>query len=148
LGRSRDPGPAAAERLAGSIAAGWEAARKGAFGAMEARSRERMRNLEESLRRRKRREIEDVGKILEELERAIEEELRKASEDYQPSLWPELERRQFESDLVAMRRRLERIPMEVELERSAIEARYSNVAFHAFPVSVGFVFPPNWEGSR
>lgn len=148
LGRSRDPGPAAAERLAGSIAAGWEAARKGAFGAMEARSRERMRNLEESLRRRKRREIEDVGKILEELERAIEEELRKASEDYQPSLWPELERRQFESDLVAMRRRLERIPMEVELERSAIEARYSNVAFHAFPVSVGFVFPSNWEGSR
>ena len=148
LRRADQPDAATADRLVRAIANEWEGVRERVLQAVNARSKERMRSLEDSLHRRKRRELDDVARVLEELERAIERELAKAKEVYQPGLWPEMEKRQLERDLASLERRLQRIPRELELERSAIEGRYEDVAFHAFPVSVVFVFPQGWEVGR
>lgn len=148
LRRADQPDATTADRLVRAIADEWEGVRERVLQAVNARSKERMRSLEDSLHRRKRRELDDVARVLEELERAIERELAKAKEVYQPGLWPEMEKRQLERDLASLERRLERIPRELELERSAIEGRYEDVAFHAFPVSVVFVFPQGWEVGR
>lgn len=144
LDRSRDPEAHVADRLVRAVSKEWVGAQDGVLRAIEARSRERMRNLGDALQRKKRREVEDVTRILGELERAIRGELAKAKEAYQPALWPDAEKDQLERDLNALRRRLERIPRELELEKAAMEERYENVAFHSFPVSVVFVFPPHW----
>lgn len=148
LRQSDEPDASVADRLVRAVADEWEGVRERVLQAMESRSRERMRSLEDSLRRRRDRELNDVTRVLEELERVIERELAKAEKAYQPSLWPEMEKRQLERDLASLRRRLERIPRELELERSAIEKRYEDVTFHAFPVSVVFVFPREWEAER
>lgn len=109
--------------------------------AIEARSRDRLRYLENTLNRRKEGEILDIRAALDELAEAIERELSEADGPIQLSLWSKEEQRQFQRDLEGLRRRLQRIPEEREKEVETIERRYSNPRAHNFPVAVVFLVP-------
>jgi hypothetical protein len=109
--------------------------------AVEARSRDRLRNLEGTLEGRKQHEIGYVTTVLEELERAIEDELRKEKEPQQLALFSEDERTQVRRDNEALRLRLARIPDEKVQEVGIIEARFDDYEVRTFPVAVVFLVP-------
>jgi len=107
---------------------------------VEARSRDRLKYLGNTLERRKAGEIADLDGILNELEGAIRHELE-APPPAQFELWPSEQRDQLNRDVEALRARLARIPDEREREREAIEARYEGLVDHTFPVAVTFLVP-------
>jgi superfamily II DNA or RNA helicase len=113
--------------------------------AVEARSRDRLKNLETTLETRKQQEIENITTVLEELERAIRQELLKAVEPEQLLFrFPEYsdeERTQVRRDTEALKLRLARIPGEKEQEIAAIRQRYEGYAVRTFPVAVIFLVP-------
>lgn len=108
--------------------------------AVEARSRDRLKHLENTLRRRKDEEIEDLSTVLNELEKAIQEELDRPPPP-QLELWPSEQREQLRRDSDWLKTRLERIPEERERETAAIENRYTGLADRTFPVAVVFLVP-------
>jgi hypothetical protein len=109
--------------------------------AVEARSRDRLRNLESTLEGRKQKEIDNILTVLDELAKTIEIELRKAKEPDQLTLFSEDERLQVRRDDEALKRRLQRIPQEKEEEAAAIRARYDGFQVRTFPVAVLFLVP-------
>src|SRR6267154_199640 len=115
--------------------------------AVEARSRDRLKNLETTLETRKQQEIENITTVLDELERAIRQELLKAVEPEQLLFkFPEYsdqERTQVRRDNEALKMRLARIPEEKEQEIIAIRQRYEGYAVRTFPVAVIFLVPEN-----
>ena len=114
--------------------------------AMEARSRDRLKYLGNTLERRKEMEIQDVRSTFEELRRAIEEELREHRGPVQLELWPEEEKRQYRRDLEGLRRRLERIPKEKEREVETVARRYADTRVHTFPACLVFLVPESMVG--
>ncbi|HUW12766.1 MAG TPA: DISARM system SNF2-like helicase DrmD, partial [Anaerolineae bacterium] len=108
--------------------------------ALEARERDRLRNLRSFLDERAERETGDITAILEELERTIRDELS-APEQAQLTLWTDIERQQRDRDRVNLRLRLERIPGEITQEVEAIRKRYANPSPRLFPVAVVFLVP-------
>jgi hypothetical protein len=111
--------------------------------AVEARSRERLRYLENSLKRRMHSELEDVKTVLDELETSLRKELKPDNQNrqlYLPGMSPE-ERNQVSKDIAALKARLLRIPEERTEERIAVEKHYSNPTDRTFPVAVGFLVP-------
>ena len=109
--------------------------------AVEARSSDRLRNLQNTLQSRKRSEIENIASVLDELTRAIEEELKSMSKPRQLELFTNDERTQLRRDVHALRMRLDRLPEEREREVDAIERRYRNFVARTFPVAVVFLVP-------
>jgi len=109
-----------------------------------ARSKERLRYLTNTLQTCKQREISDIGTVLDELEKAIQSELEKGQKPEQLSLFTEDERLQLRRDIAALEARLARIPEEREMETRAIETRYAKLDDRTFPVAVIFAVP---EGS-
>jgi superfamily II DNA or RNA helicase len=117
--------------------------REAVLSAVEARSRDRLRNLGNTLDLRKRQEIESIGTVLDELKKSIEDELRKEEEPEQLALFSEDERLQVRQDHDALRARLARIPDERREEIAAIEVRFANYDVRTFPVAVIFLVPDN-----
>lgn len=109
--------------------------------ALEARSNDRLRNLQNTLETRKLQEIKNISSVLDELTRTIEQELKKDREPEQLSLFTEDERTQVRRDNEALRARLARIPEEKEQEIKAIESRYKDFVPRTFPVAVIFLVP-------
>lgn len=113
--------------------------------AVEARSRDRLKNLQTTLETRKQQEIENITTVLDELERAIRQELLKAVEPEQLLFkFPEYsdeERTQVRRDTEALKLRLARIPDEKGQEIEAIRERYEGYAVRTFPVAVIFLVP-------
>ncbi|MGO9267970.1 MAG: DISARM system SNF2-like helicase DrmD [Candidatus Binataceae bacterium] len=109
--------------------------------ALEARSRDRLRNLETTLETRKQQEIANITSVLDELERAIQDELRRETEPEQLALFSEDERTQVRRDTEALKLRLARIPGEKEQEIDAIRQRFEGYAVRTFPVAVIFLVP-------
>ena len=111
--------------------------------AVEARSRDRLKFLENTLDRRMKSEIADVRTVLDELEASIRKELKPDRQDgqlYLPGLSPE-EMAQVKKDVHALEARLARIPEEREEEKAAIEKHYANPVDRTFPVAVVFLVP-------
>ncbi|MER9972078.1 DISARM system SNF2-like helicase DrmD [Mesorhizobium sp. M0060] len=108
---------------------------------VEARSRDRLRNLEGTLENRKKHEATNIAAVLDELARAIEEELRKEKEPQQLSLFSEDERTQLRRDVEALKLRLARIPEEKENEIEAIHKRFAGFQVKTFPAAVIFLVP-------
>jgi superfamily II DNA or RNA helicase len=108
---------------------------------VEARSRDRLGNLETTLESRKQQEIANITSVLDELERAINDELRKEKEPEQLALFSEDERTQVRRDTEALKLRLARIPSEKEQEIEAIRERFEGYAVRTFPVAVIFLVP-------
>ncbi|KQQ13304.1 helicase [Methylobacterium sp. Leaf123] len=109
--------------------------------AVEARSKDRLRSLGNTLDTRRRAEIDDVRQVLDDLERTLNAELIAQRQPEQLSLFSEDERLQLRRDRVALEARLARIPLEREQEARAIEDRHANVAEHTFPVAVILLMP-------
>ncbi|VBP05565.1 SNF2-like protein [Burkholderia pseudomallei] len=109
--------------------------------AVDARSKERLRYLTNTLQTRKQQEIEDIGTVLDELEKAIQSELKKGEQPEQLTLFTEDERTQLHRDIAALEARLARIPGERQMETQAIESRYAKLDDRTFPVAVIFVVP-------
>jgi septal ring factor EnvC (AmiA/AmiB activator) len=103
------------------------------LGAVEARSRDRLRNLGSTIEIRQRREIEDMMQLLNDLEENLSSELKKSDEVRQLSLFSDDERTQLRRDRAALEARLLRIPEEREMERLAIQLRHSGLVEHTFP---------------
>lgn len=117
--------------------------------AVEARSRDRLRTLGNTIEIRKRREIEDMMQLLDDLVENLESELKKDEEPRQLLLFSEDERNQLRRDHAALGARLARIPEERERERMAIDERHSGLLEHTFPVAVVlFVSDSLSEGSK
>jgi len=109
--------------------------------AVEARSKDRLKFLGNTLDARKRKEIDDVRQVLDDLELALIAELASEPEPVQLSLFSDDERTQLRRDRAALEARLARIPREREEEARGVEARYSNAADHTFPVAVILLVP-------
>jgi len=108
---------------------------------VDARSKDRLKFLANTLQARERQEIEDIGTVLDELEMAIQSELQKEQQPEQFALFSEDERTQLRRDIAALEARLARIPDERLMETRAIEYRYAKIDDRTFPVAVIFVVP-------
>jgi len=108
---------------------------------VEARSKDRLKFLTNTLHSRKQQEQADIGTVLDELEKSIQEELQKDHLPTQFSLFSEDERTQVRRDTAALEMRLERIPSERKLEAQSIETRYAKLNERTFPVAVIFLMP-------
>jgi hypothetical protein len=106
---------------------------------VDARSKDRLKFLANTLQVRKQQEIDDIGTVLDELEKAIQNELKKDQQPEQLSLFTEDERTQLRRDIAALEARLARIPDERRMETQAIEARYAKLDDRTFPVAVIFI---------
>jgi hypothetical protein len=116
--------------------------------AVEARSRDRLKFLENTLDRRMKSEIADVRTVLDELEASIRKELksdRQGGQLYLPGFSP-AEMAQVKKDVHALEARLARIPEEREEEKAAIEKHYANPVDRTFPVAVVFLVPQSHTG--
>lgn len=136
--------PASApEALKARLAALWPTHCDGVLKALEARMRDRTQNLQRFLDERRDREVADITAVLVELRRGIEAELAAAESPLQYELWSETEQAQLARDRANLRARLDSIPLEIERETAAIQARYANPAPRLFPVAVTYLVPEN-----
>lgn len=119
----------------------FDQSRSGILLTVEARSKDRLKFLTNTLQSRKQQEQADIGTVLEELEKSIQEELKKDHLPTQFSLFSEDERTQVRRDTAALEARLARIPSERKLEAQAIETRYAKLNDRTFPVAVIFLMP-------
>jgi|SRR5579883_342221 SNF2 family DNA or RNA helicase len=115
--------------------------RDAVLAAVEARSKDRLRFLANTIDARKRQETEDIRQVLDDLERALQTELATEPQPRQLDLFSEDERTQLKRDRTALEARLARIPQEREQEVRAIEQRHSNAIDHTFPVAVVLLVP-------
>ncbi len=111
--------------------------------AVEARSRDRLRVLENTLRIRKESESADLNTVLDELDASIQRELADQGPS-QMEMWPEEQRNQLKRDREALKARKERIPEEREQELTLIERRYADPIDRTFPVAVVFLVPTSF----
>ena len=108
---------------------------------VDARSKDRLKFLVNTLQARKQKEIENITAVLDELEKAIRSELSKDQQPEQMSLFTEDERTQLRRDTASLEARLTRIPSEREQEAQAINIRYADFVDRTFPVAVVFLVP-------
>jgi len=115
--------------------------------AVEARSKERLRNLTNTLESRKEQEVKDITTVLGELARNIENELQKEGQLTETmDMFSDDERTQVKRDFEALKARLARIPEEKEREIDAIQYRFADFTDRTFPVAVIFLVPESKLG--
>ena len=100
-----------------------------------------MKELQNVLKDRENKEVEDITKILEELRKAISKELEKTGKPEQMDLFNDEEKEQFRQDINALRHRLQEIPEEIEREVEHIKKRFMNTQARIFPVALTFLVP-------
>lgn len=122
--------------------------RDSVLAAVEARSKDRLRFLSNSIDTRREKEADDIRQVLDDLDKALRAELVADREPQQLSLFSDDERTQLRRDRAALEARLARIPLEREQEVRAIETRYSNVRDHTFPVAVVLLVPDSLARGR
>ena len=114
--------------------------------AVEARSKERLEFLNNTIERRKESEKKDIINILDDLKANISKELAEP-EMYQMTFnfaeFSEEEKNQLKKDMNALRTRLARIPEEKERECAIIDKHYADPQTRTFPVAVIFLIPQN-----
>jgi len=115
------------------------------LGAVEARSRDRLVNLRNTLERRANQEAADIVAVLNDLEKALKEELDRPEPTVIP-LFTLPETEQLRRDRQALAERLARIPAEREREVEAVRLRYADPTSRTFPVAVVFLVPERLLG--
>ena len=123
----------------------WFVLGPGLENALDARVRERTKNLAAELERRREREIADITEVLTELQRRIEAELKR---DEDPQLLLEFndaEQKQYRRDRNHLEARLSVIPGEIQSEVQRIESRYANYDSRVFPVAVAIIVPEHLD---
>lgn len=115
---------------------------------IEARSKDRLKTLRNTLDIRKQKEIDNISQILDELSRSIDAELKKDEQPEQFDLFSKDERTQLKRDNDALKARRERIPEERKKEIEAIKRRYQGFVERTFPVAVVFLVPESKVSGR
>lgn len=115
---------------------------------VDTRSKDRLKFLTNTLQSRKQQEVADIATVLDELEKAIQTELKKDQQPTQLALFSEDERTQLRRDAAALEARLARIPAERLQEAQAIETRYAKFNDRTFPVAVIFLVPESAAQGR
>jgi superfamily II DNA or RNA helicase len=118
----------------------WPSHKDALSSALEARMRERTKNLGDKLAERAEREIADIKAVLQELERNIREQLHETRQ-MEFTGWSTPERDQFDRNMDSIRVRLDRIPQEIEQESEAIQKRYASPTPRLFPVAITYLVP-------
>lgn len=131
----------ASDSLFDAIRMRFERAQGAILQSVDARSKDRLKFLTNTLQTRKQQEVADIGAVLDELEKAIQIELKKDQQPAQLSLFTEDERTQLRRDTAALEARLARIPTERLQEAQAIETRYAKLNDRTFPVAVVLLIP-------
>ncbi|MGE3108393.1 MAG: DISARM system SNF2-like helicase DrmD [Phycisphaerales bacterium] len=130
----------ALEAVRAALSAQWSQHSSALQSTLEARMRERTRNVESFLQERADREAADIAAILGQLERGIRAQLDKPL-DEQLTLWTVSEQDQYKRNLASLRERLAQIPDEIARETAAVRARYANPAPRVFPIGVTYLVP-------
>lgn len=131
----------AADSLFDAIRVRFDRSQSAILQAVDARSKDRLKFLTNTLQSRKQQEVADIGSVLDELEKAIQAELKKDQQPAQLSLFTDDERTQLRRDTASLETRLARIPAERQQEADAIETRYAKLNDRTFPVAVIFLVP-------
>ena len=138
--------PANAE--AADVIDSWDAMEDSLKAAIEQRGREVAEAIAKRLEERRDEDVRRVRDVLTELAARIRGQLAKYEQGVQlPLLDEPVEQAQFEQDVASLRRRLDEIPAEIELEVAAIERRYLNPVPRVFPASVSILVPAD-RGAR
>ena len=133
-----DPQPDLLAKLQGV----WPDVSESLLRALDARSTDRMRTLNNTIAIRRDADVRDIRAVLEELGRSIEDALEAAERpDVQLTLWSDPEREQLGRNQEALRQRLALLPAEAEQEAEAISERYADPVARVFPVAVSFIVP-------
>ena len=122
----------------------FEKQRDSVLGAVKARSQDRRGLLEKTIKSRKRREVKDIGQVLDNLEKVLMAEIAAEQEPTQLSLLSEDERTQLNRDMAAIKKRLDRIPAERDQEQRAIEERHADPKEHTFPIGIVLIVPASF----
>lgn len=124
----------------------WPDLESNVMSAVEARSKDRMRNLESTLKIRKEKLSKDAADILLELKATIEKEIDDTSgAGLQLELWKSEEKIQLEKNTSSLRARIAEIPGEIEEEKRSIEAQFDSPVARTFPVAIS-LFVPTADG--
>jgi SNF2 family DNA or RNA helicase len=118
----------------------WTSVEPGLLNALQSRMDDLINGMQKKLSDREKKEIDDITAILNELERAIRNELREP-EYRQLNLWSDSERDQLRRNEHALRLRLEEIPKELAHEIEATRQRFADPQPRLFPVAVTFLVP-------
>jgi superfamily II DNA or RNA helicase len=110
--------------------------------ALEARMRERTKNLQNGLGERTEREVANITAVVQELERSIRTTLETKDNPQMQFDWTDLERQQRERDIGSLRARLAELPAELASEIAHRRSRYRNPQPRLFPIAVTFLVPP------
>lgn len=130
------------------LAERFEKHRKGIQDAVKARSGDRLQSLRNTLANREKQELEDIMGVLDDLEKALRNELER-QEPEMPRLLTLPEEEQIKRDRQALADRLNRIPEERKREKEAVRLRHADPAERTFPVAVVFLVPENMtEGTK
>ena len=89
---------------------------------VDVRSKDRLKFLTNTLQTRKQQEIDDIGAVLDELEKAIQSELKKDQQPEQMSLFTEDERTQLRRDTAALEAHPDRVRALVRAVRRGWQA--------------------------
>lgn len=131
----------AADSLFDAIRVRFDRAQSAISQSIDARSKDKLKSLTNTLHSRKQKEVADINAVLDELEKSIRTELNKDAEPEQFTLFSEDERTQLRRNTAALEARLTRIPTERQQEADAIEARFAKLSDRTFPVAVIFLVP-------
>jgi hypothetical protein len=129
------------KRVLGKLRATWPKIEEGLVQALEARKLDRLRFVVSALARRREKDLEDIGRVLQELLTSVEAELATATLPQQLLLWADAERDQFRRNVASLRARANSIPDEIARESELITRRYANPVARIFPVALTFVVP-------
>lgn len=130
------------ERLFAPLQKRFETHRDAIVLTVDARSKDRLKHLRNSLETRQQKEIADITNVLDELEKSIKNELRNEGQYRETiDMFSQNEREQVKRDYEALKIRLDRIPEEKQKEINAIEHRYKDFVDRTFPVAVIFLIP-------
>lgn len=121
----------------------WSEMENGLNRAIQARAQERAASLSTALVRQREAEVDTVARVLTDLQTAIQERLAEVDrEDAQLTLGlDQVEQEQWRRDVESLRRRLARIPEEIERETEAMRRRYSDPVPRPFPAAITVLVP-------
>ena len=127
----------------------WSSVAQSLQTALDARARERTRNLETRMQKLADDEVTRITGVLKQLEVAIRAELKESEGRRQLLLgFAQAEIEQYERDHDELRRRLASIPEEIAAETERIRARYADPRPLLFPVSVTWLLPSDGTAAR
>jgi hypothetical protein len=120
----------------------WPKLEKSVLEALEARMKDRTKNLKGFLDDRSEQEVRNITAVMTELEKSIREVVEKKDDPQMLFDWADTERDQRQRDLDGLARRLQEIPVELAKEVEHLRARYLNPRPQLFPVCITFLVPP------